>query len=191
MSNQLTGSRGPMVVRDLPSGFGRVNLGTLVFPATVNVADPAALTDNQIAQLSVDATGRLRVVLGGPAPAGTVSVQPAILADSVGVTGRVVAPGAGVVIATVTPAAGTYEVEVRANYDAGAPAAAEINNMDFRDGGAVVSVLIVSPVLHTNVAGISRFMVVTPGAVALTVNAVAAGTAAVGYSAQITAKRVA
>jgi hypothetical protein len=191
MSNQLTGSTGPLYARDIAGGFGVQVRGTLVFPATVNVADPAALTDNLSAMLSVDASGRLRVVLSGPAPAGTISVQPAVLADSVGVTGRAVAPGAGVVVATITPAAGTYDIEVRTNLDAGAPAAAEINNMDFREGGVVVSVLIVSPVLHTNVAGISRFRRVLDGATAITVNAVAAATAAVGYSAQITAIRVA
>lgn len=190
MSNQLTGSVGPIYVRDLSTGLGDQIRGTLVFPATVNVADPAGLVDNLGALLSVDSSGRLRVVLSGPAPAGTVSVQPAILTDSLGVTGRVVAPGAGVVIATITPAAGTYEIEVRTNLDAGAPAAAEINNMDFREGASVVSVLIVPPVLNV-VTSFAKYLRTLDGATAITVNAVAAATAGVGYSAQITAIRVA
>lgn len=191
MSNQLTGSgNGRMIVRVIGGGgFGAAPLGALVFPATVNVADPAGLTDGLQAQLSVDATGRLRAVI--TAAAGAIfNVQPSVLADSVGITNRAVAPGAGAVIATITPAAGTWDVEVFAAFDAGAPAAAEINNMQFRKAGAVISVLQTLPVV--NIYGPARkFRMVLSGAQAIDVQAIAAATAGVGYSAEITCTRIA
>lgn len=191
MSNQLTGSRGPMVVRDLAGGLGTFARGTLVFPATVNVADPVGLTDNEVAQLSVDSAGRLRV-LASPASGAVFPVTPSVLADSLLVTGRAVAPAAGAAIATiVAPAAGTYDIELRVNYDAGAPAAAEINNFEFREGAAVVGSIIASPVLHTNVASKVRLRRVLDGVTNISVNATGAGTAAVGYSAEISAIRIA
>lgn len=189
MSNQLTGSIGPLYVRDKPAGLPGVAVrGMLVFPATVNFADPVLTEDAIDAQLSVDAAGRLRCVVS-PATSVVFTTQP-LLTDSSGVTGRVVAPGAGGVIATITPAAGTYDIDVFASYDVGAPAAAEINNMEFREGAAVVSVLQVLAII--NVYGPGRsFRRVLDGATAISVNATAAGTAGVGYNAQITAIRIA
>lgn len=189
MSNQLTGSPGPMVVRTIGGGgFGAGPLGALIFPATVNVADPAGLTDGRDAQLSVDASGRLRCLIT-PATGVIFPTQPSVLADSVGQTARVVAPGAGAVIATVTPAAGTWDVQVTTNYD-GAVAAAEINNVDFRKAGVVVSVLI-APSVANVIAEVRTFRMVLSGAQAVSVNAVAAGTAGVGYTAELVCIRVA
>lgn len=191
MSNQLTGSgNGAMIVRKIGGGgFGAGPLGTLIFPATVNVADPAGLTDGLEAQLSVDANGRLRSVI--TAASGAIfSTQPSVLADSVGVTGRAVAPAAAAVIATITPAAGTWDVEVFAAYDAGAPAALEIDNMQFRKAGAAVSVLQVLAVV--SVYGPARkFRMVLSGAQAIDVQTIGASTAGVGYNAEITCTRIA
>jgi len=179
-----------MIARELQGAGGSRGLGTIVFPATVNAADPAALTDGDLSLLSIDANGRLRCVLSGPTPAGIVGVQPAVLVDSLGVAGRVVAPAAATVIATLTPAAGTYDIQVFASYDAGAPAAAEINNMQFRKGGAVVTVLQVLSVANAY-SPARNFRLVLGGATAIDVQSIGASTAGVGYSAQITAIRVA
>lgn len=161
------------------------------FPATVNVADPAGLVDLNISQLSIDASGRLRTVLSGPAPAGVVGTQPSQLADSVENAARVVAPGAGVAIVTlVAPAAGTYEVDVVVGYDADVPAAAELNNMEVQRGGvALFTPLQVLSVINNLQA--KRFRITFTGANNLTVNAIGAGTALVGYTAAIVATRVA
>ena len=174
-----------------PSYVTNPSRQTWVFPATINVADPAALADLNTSTLSLDANGRLRTVLSGPAPAGIVGVQPAVLVNSVGVTGRVVGPAAANVdIATITPAAGTYDIEVFAHYDAGAPAAAEINNMYFDRQGTVVSILSVLAVLNAY-SPARKFRQVLNGAQAIRVRTVAAGTAAVGYNAEITAIQIA
>lgn len=190
MSNQLTGSgNGRMIVRVIGGGgFGAAPLGALVFPATVNVADPAGLTDGLQAQLSVDASGRLRSVIS-PASGVVFPTQPSVLADSVGVTTRVVAPGAGAVIATITPAAGTWDIQVTTSFD-GAVAAAEINNMDFRKAGATVSVLI-APSVANVVTEVRKFRMVLSGAQAVSINAVAAATAGVGYTAELACIRIA
>ena len=192
MSNPLTGSRGPMVVRQLSGGFGSNAIGTLVFPATVNVADPAGLTDNEVAQLSVDATGRLRVVANAATGAiFVVTTSPTQTADSVENAARAVAPAAAAAIVTlVAPAAGTYEVDVVVGYDAGAPAAAELNNMEVQRGGvALFTPLQVLAVINNLQA--KRFRITFSGAQNLTVNAIGAGTAGVGYTAAIIATRVA
>lgn len=192
MSNQLTGSQGPMIVRNVAGGFGAQPIGTLIFPATVNVADPAALTDNLSAMLSVDANGRLRSVI--TAASGTVfSVTPAILAQSVGQSARVVAPGAGAVIATIAAGslpAGTYDVQAKVMLDVGAPAAADANNMEFRRGAGVISALQVLLVIGVY-AGTVVFRMVMDGATALSINATGAATAGVGYNAELLATRIA
>lgn len=180
-----------MIARELQGGGGSRGLGTIVFPATVNLADPVGLTDNDLSLLSIDTAGRLRT-LATPASGAVFPVTPSVLVDSLLVTGRVVAPGAGAVIATIAaPAAGTYDIELRVNYDAGAPAAAEINNFEFREGAAVVGSIVASPVLHTNVASKVRLRRVLDGVTNISVNATGAGTAAVGYSAEISAIRIA
>src|SRR5712691_8424753 len=96
-----------------------------IYPATINTADPAGITEGDVSQLSMDATGRLRVVATQAAGATFVtSVGPSV--DGVGVLGRVVAPGAGGAIATIVAGslpAGLYDFEVRAVLDTGAPVA--------------------------------------------------------------------
>lgn len=189
MSNQLTGSSGPMTVRDLSGGFGNQSRGYLNFVATVNTADPAALTELVEAQLSVDANGRLRVIATFPAGT-TFPSLPAIQVDSLGATGRAVAPAANAAIVTVAaPPAGTHEVEVLTSYD-GAVAAAEINNMELREGASVRSVLL-APSIANVVTPVRTFILVLNGADAVSVNATAAGTAAVGYNAELVLRRVA
>lgn len=182
MSNQLTGSgQGSMVVRRIGGGgFGAGPLGMQVFPATINVADPAGLTDLQEAQLSVDATGRLRVVLTGAAPVTTVAVQPVRTDDTSTNATRTVAPGAGAVLATLTPAAGTYIIDLLAFYD-GAVAAAELNNLEVRRGGVVFQTPIIIPSL-ANVIQRYQWRVALSGAQAFDVRAIAAGTAGIGYN---------
>ncbi len=191
MSNPLNGTVGTLFVI---SGVGATNterIGQKVFIASVNIADPAALADNQATWLSVDAAGRLRVVATVAAGV-VVSVSPAVLADSPGTTARVVAPGAGAAIATIAAGAlpaGTYDVQVATSYDTG-PVAAEINNMEFREGAVVRSALI-APAVANVVTPVCVFRVVLDGATAVSVNATAAGTAGVGYNAQLVAIRVA
>lgn len=182
MSNPVNGT---VAIRFL-SALGRDGMAA-VAPATVNVADPAGLTDLNSAQLSIDATGRLRVQLG----ATVLNVQPSVLADSLDVAARVVAPAAGGAIATIAaPAAGTWDVQVLVGFDVGAPVAADINNFEFRKGAAVVGSLQAFAVI--NVYGpVRTFRMVLNGATNVSVNATGAGTAGVGYSAQLTATRVA
>lgn len=192
MSNQLTGSAGPLIVHELSGGIGDRIKGYLDFVATVNAADPAGLTDLTLAMLSVDATGRLRVVATAAAGATfQVLTTPAQQGDTLSAIARAVAPGAGVAVATLAaPAAGVYDVDIIVGYDAGAPAAGEINNMQVQRGGvAFATPLQVLSVINSLVA--KKFQVNFSGAQNMTVNAIAAGTAGVGYSAAIIAKRVA
>lgn len=159
-------------------------------PATVNVADPAGMVDGAISQLSIDATGRLRVISTFPAGT-TFPVLPSQTGDTIQSTARAVAPGAGVNVLTVAaPPAGTYEVWVSVGYDAGAPAAADINNMDLQRGGvAFATPLQVFSVLNN--PNEKMYRITFSGAQNLTVNAIGAGTAGVGYSASVILKRVA
>jgi len=170
-------------------------LGLQTLPARVDAADPTGLyADGSEAAASMDANGRTRVVLssGAAGAAQVIGTVPGIIAASVGVTGRVVAPGAGAAIATIAAGslpAGVYDVQVSTNYD-GAAAAAEINNMEFRRGAVVVSSLEVPAI--ANLAQTERvFRVVLDGATAISVNATGVGTAAVGYTAELVATRVA
>ncbi len=196
MSNQLTGSTGPMTVRDIAGGFGNQMRGSLVFPATVNTADPVGLTELIDAQLSVTAAGAVRVTGAAtglvitPIAGALFSIIPGVQVDSLGATGRAVAPAAGGAIVTVAaPPAGTYEVEVLTSYD-GAVAAAEINNMELREGAVVRSALL-APSVANVVTPVRTFILVLDGATAVSVNATAAGTAAVGYNAELVLRRVA
>lgn len=179
MSNTLQGTQGPMYARAAP-GPGSFIVGAIVFPATVNVADPAALTDGNTSTLSIDATGRLRVVLTGAAPVTTVAVQPVRTDDTSTNAARTVAPGAGAVLATLTPAAGTYIIDLLAFYD-GAVAAAELNNLEVRRGGVVFQTPILIPSL-ANVIQKYQWRVALSGAQAFDVRAIAAGTAGIGYN---------
>lgn len=166
--------------------------GEQVYPAGVDAADPVSgvnIFSGNVAMLSMDTSGRVRVVLSGSPPQ-IVGTQPSVLVDSLGVTGRAVAPAALTVIATITPPAGTYDIEVFAHYDAGVPSAAEINNMQFREGAVVVSVLSVLAVANVY-SPARRFRRVLDGINAIDVQSIAVATAGVGYNAEITAIRVA
>lgn len=189
MSNPRQGTIGPLTVRDAP-GPGQVIRGYLDFVANVNVADPVGMTDNNTSLLSIDANGRLRVI-ATVAPGTTFPTLPAVTVDSLGDTGRVVGPAAGGAIVTVAaPPAGTYEVEVTTYYD-GVPAlAAEANNMELREGAVVRSDLI-APGVANVIGPIRTFILVLDGATAVSVNAVGAATAGVGYNAELVLRRVA
>jgi hypothetical protein len=188
MSNTLQGTQGPLYVRDAPAPGSFVR-GTLIFAATVNVADPAGLTDTNMSTLSLDSAGRLRCLMT-PVTGTVFSVAPAQLVDSLGATGRAVAPAIGAAIVTVAaPPAGTYEVQVLTSFD-GAVAAAEINNMELREGASVRSVLLCPSVANV-VTPVRTFLIVLDGVTAVSVNATGAGTAAVGYNAELVLVRVA
>lgn len=188
MSNPVNGTLNRFFI-DGGVGAGSARLAPIIVPCTVNVADPAGLTDGFGAMLSIDATGRLRVQLGAtPVP---VTPPAAALVDGLGATARVVAPGAGAPIVTVAaPPAGTYDVSIRAAFDVGAPAAADTNNMELREGATVRTALLVLPVI-TVYPGVVVFRLNLDGATAVSVNATGAGTAGVGYSAQLALMRVA
>jgi hypothetical protein len=194
MSNPLVAAgSGRLIARTISGGgFGDFPLGYIDFIATVNGADPAAMVDGNLSMLSIDTTGRLRVV--STAAAGAifqVQTTPAQQGDSLFIAARAVAPGAGAAFTTlVAPAAGTYEVAVTVGYDVGAPAAGEINNMKIQRGGVdlynPIQVLSVLNNIQTY-----RYRITFSGAQTLSVNAIAAGTAGVGYSGAILATRVA
>jgi len=165
---------------------------TSVFPATVNTADPAALTDTNVSQLSLDAAGNLRVRIGAIGSGLTFTVVP-FVADAVGATARVVAPAAGTVIVTIAAGslpAGYYAILVGLAYDAGVPAAPELNNMELRAGAVVVSALQIVPAAG-QYAPTRRFARSLDGATALSVNATGNATAGVGYTAELIAVRLA
>jgi hypothetical protein len=189
MSNPVNGSIGTLFVLN-GTAVNAGKLGLLAVVATVNVADPAALTDGVGSHLSLDATGRLRVVATVAAGV-VVSVTPAVQVDGLGATARVVAPGAGAAIVTVAaPPAGTYDVQVDTYYDGAPVQAAEGNNVELREGAVVRTVLLArAGALSFN--GFRVFRLVLDGATAVSVNATGAGTAAVGYNAQLILTRVA
>lgn len=192
MSNPANGNPENIWVRVLGGGGSGTNeLGQWVFPATINVADPVALTDGQISTLSIDSAGRLRCLIT-PAANAVFTTAPQGF-QSVAARATVVAPGAGGAVVTIAAGslpAGTYDVDVNAIFDVGAPVAADTNNMEFRRGAAVITSLQLLPVI-TNIGIMRRFRMIMDGATALSVNATAAGTAGVGYNASIIATRVA
>lgn len=109
--------------------------------------------------------------------------------SEVSASGVVVAPGAGAAIATLAaPVKGTYKVTVDASVSNNA--VADVNNMRLRRAG----VDLVSPMPH-GVNGqpleFEREEVLLDGTQNLTVEAIAAGTAAIEYGATITAQLVA
>lgn len=188
MSNPRFGTAGGPRAVDAAS---QRDLGIIAFVASINVADPAGLTDNGISLLSIDAAGRLRALIT-PAAGTTFPVTPSPLVQSVGATGRAVAPGAGAAIVTIAAGnlpAGTYDVQALAQYDAGAPAAAELNNMEFRRGATVISALAVLAIVSVY-SPVRIFRMVMDGATALSINATGAGTAGVGYNAELLATRI-
>jgi hypothetical protein len=106
-------------------------------------------------------------------------------ADTLSIGGNAVAPGVGVAVATLAaPPAGVYEVRVSAQTGAGT-LAADNGNMQLKKGAAAV-------VAALPTGGQEQIVdrVTLDGATALTVNAVAAATAGVPYTARISATRV-
>lgn len=110
------------------------------------------------------------------------------VADSLNAGGRAVGPAAGAAIAT-TPVGVTgavYEIWVQAAVGAGG-VAADAGNMELREGATVLAVLAV-PAPGGNDFG--PFRRTNVGNSAYSVNATAAGTAAVPYAATIAATRI-
>lgn len=106
-------------------------------------------------------------------------------ADTLSTGATVIAPGVGVAVATLAaPAAGVYEVRVSAQTGAGA-VAADNGNMQLKKGAAAL-------VAALPTGGQEQMVdrVTLDGATALTVNAIAAATAGVPYTARISATRV-
>lgn len=192
MSNQQTGSLGPLYVRDLQAGVGQQLRGTLAFIAEVNVADPAGLADTVAALLSLDNAGRLRTLVT-PASTAIFPVQPAVLGESLGVAGRVVAPVAAGVITSIAAGsipAGTYLVQASAVLDAGGPVAGtDYNNMVLKKGAAVIATLQVTGTISD--VNPFDYVLIMDGATAITVNAIGAATAGVGYNAALAIRRIA
>lgn len=191
MSNPKNGSAGPIWVRDNSGGAAQPTfiVGGLVFPATVNIAQPAALADGQSSQLSIDASGNLRMV---PGTGVTFTFVP-FAGGSVAATGRVVTVGAGGVIASIAAGsipAGLYDIQVNTLFDVGAPTAAtDANNMQLMYGATQLLVIQVDPSAVTH-PGSQTFRLQAAGGSALQVQAIVAGTAGVGYNASIIATRI-
>lgn len=166
-------------------------VGQMVGPASVEAADPAGLVDNNIAMLSMDSSGRIRVVLsaaGGVAQ--PVQTVPFNANSPAGGASRVVAPAGGATVATTpNPAAGTYDVTVSVFYDIGAPVANEINNMQIQRGATIVGTLQVPAALNI-FAPAKTYRMILNGGEAPIVSAILAGTAGVGYNAMLTLVRV-
>jgi len=113
--------------------------------------------------------------------------------ESFSVYGSATAPGAGAAISSIASAqlpAGYYQIDVEASIDAGAPAAADRDNMEVREGATTIKRIVVNPVSNTVPARVSVRRVLD-GATNVSVNAVGAGTASVVYRASITATRLA
>jgi|SRR5262245_152617 len=98
------------------------------------------------------------------------------------VTGNASAPAAGAAVVTGTPTAGTYTVTVTTFLAAGAPAAADLNNMELRAGATVIAKLPVAQAINFPIPQ-SGIVVTLDGATALSVNAIGNATAAVVYAA--------
>lgn len=165
-----------------------VGFGELTLPAQIDVAQPAGLNDGFASSLSMDANGNCRVTLNGASlPGGTilpVNNQNGI-ADTLAATGAATAPGAGAAIVTLAiPTAGVYDVTVIAALPLGTPVAADLTNMQFRNNAVAVALV------FTDAQQTPFKRVTVSGAVNLTVNAVAAGTAGVTYLATISATRL-
>lgn len=119
---------------------------------------------------------------GGPSSGAGVQSESA--------AGQVTAPALGAAVATLAaPGAGTYTIQVQASFIGGAPtAAADSLNLELKVGANVIGVLPPIPITATGSAAAAQFnAVAVPAATAVTVNAIAAGTAGVIYAASIIA----
>lgn len=107
------------------------------------------------------------------------------IADSLHAGGKVTAPTLGQAIATLAaPPAGTYEVQVNAWVSASA--AADASNVELRRAGSALY----TPLIVATQSSPRTYRITLNGAQNLTVNAIAAGTASVVYTAEIVATRV-
>lgn len=158
--------------------------------AQVNVADPAALTDLNVAFLSMDAAGRLRV-LASAVPGSVFSTTPAILANSVNGFGTQTAPAAGTTIASIAAGnlpAGTYDVQVAPAVLSGG-GAGDSSNMQFLRGATIVGTLIY--LINTSPVVGRVFRCVLDGATAVSVQNIAVAGAGSVYQAELIATRIA
>lgn len=114
--------------------------------------------------------------------------------DSLGATGSATAPGAGGQIVAITVPTGelqsgrtqsTWSVQITVAFTGGTPAAADANNFQVRVDGTPIMTLLAPAALNIPT---SRTLILTaaPGQ-AISVNAPAAGSAGVVYSAEISA----
>lgn len=137
-----------------------------------------------------DGTYAVRTVSAGSAGAGGQTAGPN--AESGFAVNAVAAPGADAVIATHTPPAGAagelHKIEVTTWLSAGAPAAAEDNNMAFKFGNTVISKLPVARALNVPIT--VEFYFNAAIGTSFAVNSVAAATAGVTYCAFLTATKV-
>lgn len=164
--------------------------GICTIPASVAAVAPT-LTDGNEAALVLDTSGNLRTVIGNTTAAPVIVNNQNGIADTLTQAGSVVAPGIGVAIVTLAVVAGVYAVDILVGFAAGAPAAGDINNMVFKNNGAAVGNALFTggttgPGFLTRLARLT-----VAGAVNLTVNAIAVGTAGVNYVASISATRLA
>lgn len=107
--------------------------------------------------------------------------------------GTAVAPAAAAAIATIASGnlpSGYYKVSAQVDIDAGAPAAAERDNMQLQAGATVLKRIIVNPVASGAIGDSGDTYINLNGSTALTVNAVGNATASVVYRASITALRI-
>ncbi len=150
-----------------------------IFPAMVNVADPAGMTDLKVAQLSIDATGRLRVQASQGIP-----VSPFIQADCLAAAATTAGPGAGGALATIaTPPAGYYQITATVYFTV----VGTVNNAEFREGAAVVSRLQL-PAVVSQIPLVHTFFRALDGATNISINATAADAGGT-YSAMLIATR--
>lgn len=106
--------------------------------------------------------------------------------------GTATAPAANAAIATIASGslpAGYYRVAAQVAIDAGAPAAAERDNMEIRAGVAVLKRIIMNPIASPTTVEAVVYRVLD-GSTALTVNANGAATASVVYRASLQATRL-
>jgi len=144
---------------------------------------------SELVQLS-DGTYGVRVVSAGSVGANAQTAGPN---DQSGFgIGSAAAPAGGTVIATHTPPAGNagelHEVEITTWLAAGAPAAADLNNMAFKFGGGTITAI---PVVNAlNVPTKTKLYWTAAAGTAMSVIAVGAATAGVTYAAFISATKI-
>lgn len=148
------------------------------------VPPPAEAIDNGAAGSSYLVSSRACLLYGWSA------MDSGSAAPSQSAYGSVTAPGAGATIATLTPGAGTWEVTV-ATHLVGASAAVDASNMALSAPGFGPDTLIVDNSSPSVPFENGPYIVNLAAAQALTVTAIAAGTAGVAYQAQIIASQVA